>query len=215
MNTGDIKPIYECQICHIYTEERTHCGKPTTLLLDPSKRISLSKFLSGILRHYPYRIGIKLTDEGYAEIDILVENIAKIRKFKWVKREHIEAIALLDSKNRFEIKNGYIRARYGHSINVNIRYLIAKYSGPLYHGTTSEKLKNILTEGLKPMKRNYVHLTTDLEEAYRRATIRKSKPVILVIDGEKLSKYTSIYKATDKIYLVKYVPPQTIVEIKQ
>ena len=213
MDTKNIKPIYKCQICQIYTEEKIHCGKPTILLLDPGKRVSLSKFLSGILRHYPYKIGVELTDEGYIKIDKLVKNITKTKRFEWVTREHIVAIALLDPKNRFEIKNSYIRANYGHSIKINIKYPVARYSGPLYHGTTLEKLKSILSEGLKPMKRNYVHLTTSLEDAYKRASVRNGKPVILVIDGKELSKHVSLYKATEKIYLTKYVPPKTIIKI--
>ena len=106
--------------------------------------------------------------------------------YQWVRREHIVAIALLDPKGRFELRNNRIRARYGHSIKVDIKYR-REYPQKLYHGTSTDKLNSILKKGLKPMKRLYVHMTTNLEEAIDNAR-RHGKPVILEIDTECLKK---------------------------
>lgn len=208
-----LKPIYRCPICGIYTEEEMHCQTRTILLLDPGRRLKLSKFVSGVLRHYPHKLGLELSPEGFIDIDKLVNALRNVKNYEWVQKDHVVAIARLDPKGRFEIIGNRIRARYGHSIPVKIRYVKVTYRGTLYHGTTMERLPSILREGIRPMKRKYVHLTTDLGDACERALQREGEPVILVIDGRRLSGSRGLYKATDRIYLAKYVPPDMIVKI--
>jgi len=115
-----MKDIRKCPVCGAFTEDKRHCNANTTLFLDGKRRLMLSKLLSGILRHFPYEVGINMNNEGYVDIDELVHAIKTRWKnkelYKWVTREHIIAIALLDPKGRFEIRNNKIRARYGHSI---------------------------------------------------------------------------------------------------
>ncbi|WP_252901185.1 RNA 2'-phosphotransferase [Vulcanisaeta sp. JCM 14467] len=77
----------------------------------------------------------------------------------------------MDPKGRFEVRDGMIRARYGHnkSLNVDIRYDVDNEVSVLYHGTTKEALTRIMREGIKPMNRKYVHLVLDLRDAYEVA----------------------------------------------
>jgi putative RNA 2'-phosphotransferase len=37
----------------------------------------------------------------------------------------------------------------------------------LYHGTSPSAAKNIMSEGLRPMNRQYVHLSTDKNQQYK------------------------------------------------
>ncbi len=209
-----MRDIYKCRVCGRYVEEPIHCGVEAIPVLDSMRRVMLSKLLSGILRHYPWEIGVKPDEEGWVRIEELVKGIRERWRnkelYQWVRREHVEAIALLDPKGRFEVRDGYIRARYGHSIRVRIKYDVVEYDGVLYHGTSRDRLFRIIREGLKPMKRLYVHLTNDLETALDTGR-RHGDPVVLVVDAGCLSSMgIKVYKATDKIYLVEYVPPQCI-----
>ncbi len=207
--------IYKCRVCGKYVEEEYHCGEKTTPFLDPRRRLMLSKLLSGILRHYPWEIGLKPDEEGWVSLDELVRGIRerwRNRKlYQWVSEEHVRAVAVLDPKGRFELRNGLIRARYGHSIDVKIKYPVVENPPPLlYHGTSRDSLPGILREGLKPMKRKYVHLTIDPGMALETGR-RHGPPVLLVIDTSCImDKGLRIYGATDKIYLVIRVPPECI-----
>ena len=217
-----MKNIYKCRICGVYTETPIHCNRPAKLLLDGKRRLALSKLVSFILRHDPLSAGLTLDKEGWIKIKDLVYGIKNIwvnrHLYSWVTEEHILALAILDPKGRFEIKNGRIRARYGHSqkLKVEISYSIDNTSKVLYHGTIEANLKSILSKGLKPMRRQFVHLSVNVEDAYEVARRHGERIVILVIDCDCLRKHgISIYKATDKIRLVKYVPPSCIIDIKK
>ncbi|MGM0411615.1 MAG: RNA 2'-phosphotransferase [Bacillota bacterium] len=77
-----------------------------------------------------------------------------------------------DSKGRFSFLNNKerIRANYGHSIEgINPDYKTIKPHKFLYHGTTPKVKNDILKEGLKPMGRNYVHLSVGIKEAKKVA----------------------------------------------
>lgn len=211
---GIVKPIYKCRICRKYVEEPYHCNVECELVLDSRRRVMLSKLISGLLRHYPWEAKLKIRSDGWVSINELVNGIRMYWRnkelYQWVKPEHIIALAMLDPKNRFEIHENMIRARYGHSIDVSIEYPVINYVGNLYHGTSRDRVAKILIEGIKPMKRKYVHLTTSIKDAYETGS-RHGVPVVLVINTYCLEKNNIlIYKATDKIYLVKYVPPQCI-----
>ncbi|RLE56373.1 MAG: RNA 2'-phosphotransferase [Thermoprotei archaeon] len=209
--------IRRCTVCGAFTEDEVHCGKPTRIFLSGSRREMLSKLMSGLLRHFPQVVGLKLDDEGFVDIDELVEAIRKKWRnrhlYQWVTKEHVIAVAQLDPKGRFEIIGNKIRARYGHSIRVKISYIEDREVKILYHGTAVENVPRILKEGLKPMKRMWVHLTDRFEDAVVVGK-RKGRPAVLVIDVELLRRLGHrVYRATDHIYVTDYVPPEAIREV--
>jgi len=53
----------------------------------------------------------------------------------------------------------------------------------LYHGTTEEAYKQIQYEGLKPMSRNYVHLSIELATAQIVAARHHGAKVILKVNA--------------------------------
>ncbi len=211
-----MRDIFKCRVCGRYVEDRIHCGRETILFLEASKRVSLSKLISGLLRHFPWEAGLRLDPHGWVSIDDLVRGIREKWRnrelYQWVRPEHVVAVALLDPKERFELRNNMIRARYGHSIDVSIDYPRAVVKNLLYHGTSRDRVLKILVEGIKPMKRKYVHLTIDHDTAVETGG-RHGEPVVLKIDPFCLEDrgYT-IFRATSKIYLVKYVPPECIIK---
>ncbi|MGQ4891864.1 MAG: RNA 2'-phosphotransferase [Candidatus Njordarchaeia archaeon] len=184
-----------------------------------NRLVMLSKFLSLLLRHKPDILDIKMSKDGYVDMGELLEKIRKVKKFGWVRYEDILEIVKRDKKNRFEIKElgdrKYIRAKYGHNkkLDVNIDYpkINENEVEVLYHGTNSKVLPWILREGLKPMNRKYVHLLPTPEDALLVSKRRRGKPVILKINVKKfVLDGGEVWKATNKVYLAKEIPPRYI-----
>ena len=213
-----MKDIRRCKICGCFTEELCHCKKKTTLFLDGRRRLKLSKLISGLLRHYPEQIGVKLSKDGYVSISDLVRGIREKWKnkhlYQWVSKEHIIALAQLDPKGRFEIKDDKIRASYGHSIQVSVEREPDRKVKTLYHGTSESFLESIMKEGLKPMKRQWVHLTSSFDDAVNVGRRKGGRTVVLVINAEELRKKgIEVYKAGKNVYLVKKVLPDCIEKV--
>ncbi len=183
---------------------------------------SLSKLLALILRHDPHRFGVEMRPDGYVNLDNLVEKIKKLDRFSWVTRNDIIRVVRDDEKQRFELSNfdnaTWIRARYGHNKNLGvlIEYPVVSPQeiSLLYHGTIEAKVVAIEKEGLKPMDRVYVHLSSNLKDAIEVAKRRIGRPVVIVIDARKMiiDGYR-IFKATNRIYLTRYVPPKYIIKV--
>mgnify|MGYP000374322209 CR=1 FL=1 len=158
-----------------------------------------------------------MDSEGWVSFDELVFSIRNYwrhrENYQWVTKEHIVALAVLDPKGRFEIRDNKIRARYGHSValNIDIKYAEDLNVKTLYHGTLYENLKRIFKEGIKPMKRKYVHLTLNFEDACEVAKRHGRNAVVLIVDAECLrNEGVKIYIASKSIRTTKYVPPACI-----
>lgn len=173
-----------------------------------------SKFLSLVLRHQPEEIGLKLDRGGWAAVDDL---IARANQHGVdLDRAAVEEIVETSSKDRFEISpdGKRIRARYGHSLDVNLGYQSQEPPQSLFHGTARRFLEDIQQEGLQAQGRSYVHLSFT-PEAARQVGSRHGKPAVLRVDAAKMHQEGHIfYKATEEIWLVKEVPPEYIHSLK-
>ena len=91
----------------------------------------------------------------------------------------LEDIVETDSKQRYSFNEDktLIRANQGHSVPVDVNLEKMKPPKFLYHGTADRFLNSIMEEGLKPMNRLYVHLSTDIETAIRVGK-RHGNPVV-------------------------------------
>lgn len=158
--------------------------------------MSKSKQLAYILRHRPEKFNIKLTKEGWANIpDILIAiNISKLELVDLVNN---------DNKQRYAIKGNQIRANQGHSIPVKLNFKIDNNISKLYHGTAISNKTKILKQGLKPMNRNFVHLSKDIETA-NIVGKRHGKPIIFEIDAQTMIKKGFNFKISEnKVYLIE------------
>jgi len=88
-------------------------------------------------------------------------------------------------KKRHELRDGRIRARYGHSTPHKISMKPADRPLLLYHGTSPEAAGWIRVGGLKPMGRQYVHLAVDRETAERVGGRKAKEPVVLVVEAAR------------------------------
>ncbi|MFP4116074.1 MAG: RNA 2'-phosphotransferase [Candidatus Aenigmatarchaeota archaeon] len=174
-------------------------------------KTAVSKQISYWLRHDPE--GLEMDEEGYVDLDELLEKLRE--RFPEVDRELVEEING-EGKRRYEIKDGRMRAIYGHSIEVDLGLPEDEEVEEVYHGTTSDAAYRILRNGLKPKDRNMVHLSATKDIAEEVGKRRTEDPVILRIGVESAREDgLKFYRATDEIYLSEEIPPKFIEKIDQ
>ncbi len=168
--------------------------------------IHLGKLMSLVLRHKPEAIGLVLDSEGWASVDELIEKISTTGMS--VSKEDILRVVNENDKKRFSLSfdGERIRANQGHSIPVELGLLPRQPPLILYHGTATRFLNAILTEGLKPQSRQYVHLSID-EAAAIRVGQRHGKPVVLTVSAENMyQRGFQFFLSDNGIWLTSEVP---------
>lgn len=182
---------------------RTWRRKPDT----SAKRMTRdSKFLSLVLRHHPEKIGITLDRHGWADVDALIAGMARTRTFD---RPYLEKIVRTDAKQRYAFNADHtkIRANQGHSIPVDVEPEQLTPPDILWHGTGEKSVAAILSEGIRPMGRLYVHLSKDPETA-KKVGSRHGRPVVFQIDAGRMAKDGLVfYLSANGIWMTKVVPP--------
>lgn len=171
----------------------------------------LSKFMSLVLRHKPEKFGLILNGEGFVPIESLLEAIKKEPRWSHITIKHIEETAATCEKQRYELQDGAIRARYGHSAK-EIAYSASLPPDTLYHGSNQKALHSILQSGIKKMGRNYVHLS----ETQHFATLagqRRGELVILKVNAKLASSLgVQFYYAGNEVWLSTDIPKECIEE---
>lgn len=178
------------------------------------KLINDSKFLALVLRHKPETIGITLDEHGWTDIDTLIRQFQPHRQD--ITLEELQEIVRTDNKGRYTISpdGKQIRAAQGHSLNVDLELKPIDPPPVLYHGTGQKSVSSILATGLKPMSRQYVHLSADITTA-RKVGERHGKPVIFELDIPAMKNDGILfYQAENGVYLTNSVPPQYLKQIE-
>src|SRR5262249_45638441 len=150
--------------------------------LDSALLKRVSKHMALLLRHEPHSAGLVLDPEGFVHLDDLVGALR--RHIGEVTAETVRAVvAQVDpNKQRYSIVDDCVRANYGHSPADRIAHAPAVPPDVLMHGTSASVVATILTQGLLPMKRQYVHLTPDRRLASTVGT-RHGKPCLIRVDA--------------------------------
>lgn len=167
-----------------------------------------SKLLSFVLRHDPAAAGITLAPGGWVDVETLLEGLSSMGHP--MTRTALEHIVDTDEKKRFTFSDDRtrIRAAQGHSVTVEMEYIAAAPPEFLYHGTASKYQSTIEDEGLKPMSRQFVHLSMDTETA-RNVGKRHGKPIIFeVATGDMHAAGHEFYQADNGVWLAASVPPE-------
>ena len=135
----------------------------------------LSKEISYALRHAPWEYELELDEEGFVPVVQLIHALNESGEYKeTITKDDILHIIKISEKKRHELKDGKIRALYGHTVPSHIRKETVVPPDILYHGTSHKAYEIIMDSGLKPMSRQYVHLSTDIETAVRDSNEFKS-----------------------------------------
>lgn len=171
----------------------------------------LSRVLSHALRHDPGRYGLELDPEGWVGLGEVVAALRSRPGWESVGVADIEETLAAASKQRHEIRDGRIRAIYGHSLPERIERTPTTPPDLLYHGTSPDNLERVMREGLLPMSRQFVHLSTDVEMAWAVGSRHASRPVVLHIDATAAhAAGIPFYKGNDKVWLADEVPSRFV-----
>ncbi|MBD3920937.1 RNA 2'-phosphotransferase [Paenibacillus sp. PR3] len=171
----------------------------------------LSKAVSYALRHAPWEYELELDNEGWVYINQLLMALHIENQWESVTENDLRQMIDLSDKKRHEIFKDRIRALYGHSIPQKIHKTVDVPPSILYHGTARPLVEQILSEGLQPMARQYVHLSVDINTANLVGKRKDSDPVLLKLDAEKaFNDGVKFYQGNNVVWLADCVPPEYI-----
>ena len=141
--------------------------------------IHLGKKLSYLLRH---DTSCAFDAHGWREVSDLVAN----HDFTL---EELREIVATNNKQRYEFSEDMtrIRARQGHSVQVDVELKEAVPPDVLYHGTAKQNVESIMKQGLLKGKRLYMQLSTTVEMATKVGQWH-GYPVVLTIDAKRMSE---------------------------
>lgn len=172
--------------------------------------VQVSKTLSYWLRHRPDAAQIDLDDAGWAPVDAVLKAFESA--LPGVDWDRLVEVVELNDKQRFELSGDgqRIRARQGHSVQISGDWPVVQPPEVLFHGTIERALPSILAEGLKPMRRHHVHLSSDAVTA-NKVGARRGAPVVLVIQSSRMADEGHAFRLTSNgVWLVRHVPPNFI-----
>ena len=147
--------------------------------------VRVSRFLSLVLRHDPGRIGLELDPHGWVGVDDLLAATAAAGLP--ITADELREVVATSPKQRFALdpSGRRIRANQGHSVSVDLGLPPVPPPPVLYHGTSTRSLDRIRREGLLPMGRTHVHLSSDYPTA--EAVGRRHGPVaVLTVDSARM-----------------------------
>lgn len=175
-------------------------------MISEEENTRISKLLSLVLRHKPEAIGITLDENGWTNVDVLLNKINDSGIF--INADILSHVVETNAKKRFAFNNTLdkIRANQGHSIEVELGYTAKQPPTILYHGTADRFVPQIQQTGLLKMNRQHVHLSADIETA-QRVGQRHGKPMVLEILAEQMfSDKFEFYMSDNGVWLTDHVP---------
>ena len=174
----------------------------------------LSKEISYALRHAPWEYELEMDEEGWVPVGQLLDALHRTDRWSNICEADLNEMIEKSEKKRHELVDGKIRAFYGHS--TPIRILKEEKMPPdfLYHGTARRFVESIRENGLLPQRRQYVHLSQDIETAEKVGSRHDNKPCILIIDAKKAwNEGIKFYLGNEKVWLADTIPSRYIKEM--
>ena len=166
--------------------------------------IRKGKRLAFLLRHdEEYRFD----EHGWREVSDLIANHG-------YTMELLDEIVETNNKKRYEYSEdkSKIRARQGHSVNVDVELKEVIPPDILYHGTAETTLSAIMKEGIIKGSRLHVHLS-QTEETALNVGKRHGKPVVLRINAGQMNQDgIKFYLSNNGVWLTEYVSPKYIID---
>ena len=167
--------------------------------------IRKGKQLSFLLRH---DTEYSFDEHGYREVQDLVQNHG------FTNDEIVELVETND-KQRYEFNDdkSKIRARQGHSVNVNVDLKETLPPDVLFHGTATRFLESIREKGILKMSRNYVQLSEKIDTAMEVGG-RHGNPVVLGVDTKTMREDgIKFYLSNNNVWLTEFVDSKYILAI--
>lgn len=167
-------------------------------------RRRLSKAMAYHLRH---GTRVALLPGGWAATEELVTALRG-------SASQADVVAVVERRDnqRFELsdRGRLIRARYGHSREVDLAYEPAAPPAVLLHGTARATVATLLTEGIHRRGRRYVHLSVSPAGA-RRVGARHGRPAVVRVDAARMAADGHrFFRAADGMWLTLEVPARYV-----
>ena len=173
--------------------------------MDEFNLTKLSKKISQVLRHESWLYELEIDDEGWVDAQSLLHILH--HEYPNLTLSDIESMILASSKKRHELIDGRIRAIYGHSILLKAKKQMREPPEVLFHGTALRNMDSIKRNGLLPMKRQYVHLSIDAENAKLVGKRKSSHPIVLTISSrEAYRNGVKFYFGSQQVWLADIIP---------
>ncbi len=163
----------------------------------------LSKMLSLMLRHRPEEFGVEVDRYGYADVEAVLAALQD-RSPSTIMAD-IDHLVYDAEKQRFEIADGRIRARYGHSIPVEMDRSPVEPPEFLYQDVSAEELAQVRREGLIPYDRQYVHLSYDPQR--EGGGRRRGPQVVVTVRAREAHAAGVVFYDCGPTMLTAQVPP--------
>ena len=178
--------------------------------------VKLSRAISHALRHEPWLFELELDEAGWVFVESLLAALrTENRSWSSLSEADLAQMIAQSDKKRYELRDGRIRALYGHSTPLRLLPKAANPPPVLFHGTSPEAAGKIRGEGLKPMGRQYVHLSIDTATAVQVGGRKSSRPVILRVNARGAhDNGFGFYRGNDTVWLADFVPPSFIDEFE-
>lgn len=171
----------------------------------------LSKFTARVLRHEPWLYELALDDEGWVPLRDFLAAVRGRKIWRQVDESDLRHMVRVSDKKRYEISDGRIRAFYGHSVPRRLIKETAEPPPDLYHGTAPEVVDAIRSDGLRPMGRQFVHLSSDAETARQVGRRKARAPVIFEVQARTAHLAdVRFYLGNKMVWLADHVPPRFI-----
>lgn len=167
----------------------------------------MSRILSYVLRHRPEAIGLHIDPEGWVDVPQLLEALNH-HGHPWTLHQ-LEQVVREDTKQRYRLENGRIRAQQGHSLSVDLGLEPALPPSPLYHGTTRQRWTQIQQSGgLNAGRRQHVHLSHDLATARQVGNRHRGEELLLLqVDSAAMqAEGWHFYRSANGVWLTDRVP---------
>ncbi len=176
--------------------------------MDARRHRQLSKYLSWVLRHRPDALGLELAPGGWLWCKELRHASAR-EGFEFSGAELVQVVVESD-KQRFELSGdgNRVRAVQGHSVGVELGYEPKAPPELTFHGTGADVVVQIMIEGLRPSRRQHVHLSGDRPAAQLVARRRKRPTILVVRSGDMARDGHELFRAPNGVWLTKHVPPE-------
>lgn len=174
-----------------------------------SKRLTnIGRMIAYLLRHNPE--DLSMDKNGWVSTNELINKLN-------INIDTLRDVVITNDKKRYTFNNDetQIRALQGHSID--IEPILTKSIPPktLYHGTSPDFLDSILNNGLSRMKRQHVHLSSDVKTAYSvgKRHSKDKKPVLIMIKSKEMhDDGFDFYLSDNGVWLTDNVPSKYIIK---
>lgn len=171
----------------------------TSHSLSEGRRVRISRAMAYHLRHDPE---LKTDRGGWAGLGSLADAMVS------VSETELATVASDPHEKRYELENGRIRARYGHTRSIEMEYSPVTVPIRLFHAAPLEALERILEagEGLRRMERQWVHMSSDGLSAVASGG-RLGPPVLLTARSDSVN---GVLFASGDTYLAAAVPSRAL-----